>query len=665
MSRPSMDDTAKVERHSDRTSERGVEHPRTSSGPETDHLKTAAALERNHLASTNSTQSFPSADATKTAGSLTFSSPQSTELQTLLYGDNAKAHQGMTALLGHASLYAKPVGEQANGETAKGQPGSVETTKPESTQPDPTKGESTSPPHGAPHSRVFEDAKVRKGEGAYQSVDRMLGDDFSHKDKLALAHAMKHQYGQEVGSKPELAGRKADMSDLHVGHSLLTKENFDSVMQRLKETNPELQSRVASALSQDHPSHKAKERDGASDGADHGTHDGQGSASKGGGRRRGAAPDNYDYSGGTSRSDKGDGNVAPVKPDKGDGTIAPATPESSKKLHPAFLPAPDGSTAQEMIKNFGHELADSAIKIARRLHTVGDCAHGPRLVLEKHLGVQLPHVVATEQGKIIAHSGLFEKVDNPQVGDYGVRDWNRSVTRAHGGVNKGDSFIVTGVQKDGTMHGANDHQFVVPPDGGRYRNLTFYRLAPHALAQGGDQSGASAGATDNAHPANPERDSHSPRVYRTSAQSESGHTGDGSDTSTHGSGNEAMRFPKNKPIPEQHRAGLISSALDALDMPSSAHNLRLVNTMIEKESSWRHGIVNHDDANARRGTPSKGLMQTIDSTFHEFHVPGMDNIMHPVHNIAAGINYALHRYGSLDNVPGIRALAHGHHYRGY
>jgi SLT domain-containing protein len=43
----------------------------------------------------------------------------------------------------------------------------------------------------------------------------------------------------------------------------------------------------------------------------------------------------------------------------------------------------------------------------------------------------------------------------------------------------------------------------------------------------------------------------------------------------------------------------------------------------------------------------------------------MDQIMNPVHNIVAGVRYALNRYGSLENVPGIRSMARGGAYKGY
>ena len=58
-------------------------------------------------------------------------------------------------------------------------------------------------------------------------------------------------------------------------------------------------------------------------------------------------------------------------------------------------------------------------------------------------------------------------------------------------------------------------------------------------------------------------------------------------------------------------------------------------------------------------------MQTIDSTFNAYKVAGHDNIENPVDNIIAGVRYALARYGSLSNVPGIQSLSQGGAYVGY
>jgi SLT domain-containing protein len=58
-------------------------------------------------------------------------------------------------------------------------------------------------------------------------------------------------------------------------------------------------------------------------------------------------------------------------------------------------------------------------------------------------------------------------------------------------------------------------------------------------------------------------------------------------------------------------------------------------------------------------------MQTIPSTFRHYALPGHTQILDPVDNIVAGVRYAVRRYGSVSNVPGVKAVAAGHGYVGY
>ena len=117
-----------------------------------------------------------------------------------------------------------------------------------------------------------------------------------------------------------------------------------------------------------------------------------------------------------------------------------------------------------------------AKKNADKIGTTGNCALGPRLTY-KELGLELPQVYATEQGRILETSGLFERVSrqDAQPGDYAYRHWSSSVIKSHHGIDKGDAFIVAKVERNGVLIGANDHHFVVPADGGRYRDTTFLR----------------------------------------------------------------------------------------------------------------------------------------------------------------------------------------------
>ncbi len=90
-----------------------------------------------------------------------------------------------------------------------------------------------------------------------------------------------------------------------------------------------------------------------------------------------------------------------------------------------------------------------------------------------------------------------------------------------------------------------------------------------------------------------------------------------------------------------------------------------INMIISHESSGNPHAINLTDSNAAAGHPSKGVMQCIDSTFDANALPGHTDIWNPVDNIIAGVRYALGRYGSLDNVPGVRAVHDGGSYVGY
>ena len=87
--------------------------------------------------------------------------------------------------------------------------------------------------------------------------------------------------------------------------------------------------------------------------------------------------------------------------------------------------------------------------------------------------------------------------------------------------------------------------------------------------------------------------------------------------------------------------------------------------IIQHESGGDPNAINNYDINAQEGHPSIGLTQTIQPTFNSYALPGHGDIRNPVDNIIAGVRYALARYGSLDNVPGVAAVHHGQSYVGY
>lgn len=92
--------------------------------------------------------------------------------------------------------------------------------------------------------------------------------------------------------------------------------------------------------------------------------------------------------------------------------------------------------------------------------------------------------------------------------------------------------------------------------------------------------------------------------------------------------------------------GQILHALRLLGQPSSL--LPKVIRRMNQESGGNHRALNSWDSNAKKGTPSKGLMQVIDPTFRAYRHPNLSgNIYDPLANIYAGLNYALNRYGSI------------------
>lgn len=66
------------------------------------------------------------------------------------------------------------------------------------------------------------------------------------------------------------------------------------------------------------------------------------------------------------------------------------------------------------------------------------------------------------------------------------------------------------------------------------------------------------------------------------------------------------------------------------------------------ESTGNPRAINLWDSNAKAGHPSKGLLQTIDSTFQSYRLPGLpNNIYNPLANLVAGIRYMFARYGHV------------------
>ncbi|MGW3193711.1 lytic transglycosylase domain-containing protein, partial [Streptomyces sp. NPDC001118] len=103
-----------------------------------------------------------------------------------------------------------------------------------------------------------------------------------------------------------------------------------------------------------------------------------------------------------------------------------------------------------------------------------------------------------------------------------------------------------------------------------------------------------------------------------------------------------------------------------IDRVSGADWFSGLEIIIGHESGGNPNAINLSDSNAAAGDPSRGLMQTIGSTFAAYHAPGTStNIYDPVANIAAGIRYIESVYHGIDNVPGVRSVRGGGAYLPY
>lgn len=106
-------------------------------------------------------------------------------------------------------------------------------------------------------------------------------------------------------------------------------------------------------------------------------------------------------------------------------------------------------------------------------------------------------------------------------------------------------------------------------------------------------------------------------------------------------------------IPSGQHKALIDAALAADHIPAGQWSQWEIgmDTLVTRESGWNPAAINLTDSNARAGHPSQGLAQTIPSTFAAYRNPGLpNNILDPVANLAAAINYIVADYHGIGNV---------------
>jgi hypothetical protein len=106
-------------------------------------------------------------------------------------------------------------------------------------------------------------------------------------------------------------------------------------------------------------------------------------------------------------------------------------------------------------------------------------------------------------------------------------------------------------------------------------------------------------------------------------------------------------------------AGLVLQALAMEGLPASY--LHYVLYQMQTESGGNPNAINNWDSNAAAGDPSRGLMQTIMSTFLAYHWPGTSfNIYDPLANIAAALNYGAHNGRGFGTGAGQIGSGHGY-----
>lgn len=93
----------------------------------------------------------------------------------------------------------------------------------------------------------------------------------------------------------------------------------------------------------------------------------------------------------------------------------------------------------------------------------------------------------------------------------------------------------------------------------------------------------------------------------------------------------------------------LTQALELAQKPMSWLNGMRARAM--QESGGDPNAINNWDSNAMAGTPSKGLMQMIDSTFQAYMVSGHGDIWNPVDNAASAARYIASRYGDPYSLP--------------
>lgn len=120
----------------------------------------------------------------------------------------------------------------------------------------------------------------------------------------------------------------------------------------------------------------------------------------------------------------------------------------------------------------------------------------------------------------------------------------------------------------------------------------------------------------------------------------------GSGGSSSGGGGAYNSAPAGKGV--QRWASLVGQVLQELGQPQSLVQTTL--RRMQQESGGNPRAINNWDSNARRGTPSMGLMQTIQPTFNAYAGKYRSaGAYDPRASLYSSMRYAISRYGSLAN----------------
>lgn len=249
---------------------------------------------------------------------------------------------------------------------------------------------------------------------------------------------------------------------------------------------------------------------------------------------------------------------------------------------------------------------------------------------------------------------------------------------------KASWYVVADDQNDPMVQGAegpqrrqDDHQtdpitasrwFVADTDvDGKDQDNPSAPAGAVAPGVGSGQVGTPAGFSDSAtDPHAPSYESMFPMPHATPADigGGGGYSGGGSAPSVGaggGGGSYAGPYTPSEGV-EQWRKD-VGLGLTRNGLPDTPQMENQVLHQMQTESSGNPNAINNWDSNAKAGHPSQGLMQTIPSTFNQYHLPGdSTSITDPQANIDSAIDYGKATYGPtlMNNSGGGIGSGHGY-----